>query len=131
IEGLKEEQNVLLISDFYKRISEIIMDEKIPFIYERMGTRYEHFLLDEFQDTSHLQWVNMIPLIHNSLASSKQNLIVGDGKQAIYRWRNGEVEQFTGLPEKIYNPQNIVSLKEAEKLFQSSGIKRPLKENYR
>jgi ATP-dependent exoDNAse (exonuclease V) beta subunit len=101
VDGIKEEQNILLISDFYKKISEIIIHEKTPFIYERMGNRYEHFLLDEFQDTSHLQWINMIPLIHNSLASGYTNLIVGDGKQAIYRWRNGEVEQFTNLPERI------------------------------
>lgn len=131
VEGVKEEQNVLLISDFYKKIADIIVNEKIPFIYERMGTRYEHFLLDEFQDTSHLQWVNMIPLIHNSLATANLNLIVGDGKQAIYRWRNGEVEQFTNLPKKILNPENIASLAEAEKQFSESGELKRLKKNFR
>ena len=131
VDGIKEEQNILLISDFYKKISEIIVNEKIPFIYERMGNRYEHFLLDEFQDTSHLQWINMIPLIHNSLAAGNPNLIVGDGKQAIYRWRNGEVEQFTNLPDRIYNPENIASLKEAEKQFKESGELNRLEKNFR
>jgi len=131
IEGIKEEENILLISDFYKKIAEIISKEPVPFIYERMGVRFEHFLLDEFQDTSHLQWINMIPLVHNSLASANTNLIVGDGKQAIYRWRGGEVEQFTGLPNKIHNPENIASLNEAESLFKAMGELLQLEENYR
>jgi ATP-dependent exoDNAse (exonuclease V) beta subunit len=131
VDEVKEEENILLISDFYKKISDVIAKEPVPFIYERLGVRYEHFLLDEFQDTSHLQWVNMIPLVHNSLASGNLNLIVGDGKQAIYRWRNGEVEQFTKLPEKIHNPDQIESLNEAEILFKSLGEKIPLENNYR
>jgi len=130
-EDLKEEENILLISDFYKKIAEIITNEPVPFIYERLGVRYDHFLLDEFQDTSHLQWINMIPLLHNSLSQSKSNLIVGDGKQAIYRWRNGEVEQFIQLPNQIYNPENIASLTEAEHTFKAEGILVNLKDNYR
>ncbi len=131
IEDIKEEENILLISDFYKKISDLIIKEPIPFIYEHLGTRYEHFLLDEFQDTSRLQWINLVPLVHNSLASLNQNLIVGDGKQAIYRWRNGEVEQFTKLPNKIFNPDNIESLAEAEQTFKSLGKKYELTYNYR
>lgn len=131
VEELKEEQNILLISDFYKRISEVIQNEPVPFIYERLGVRYKHFLLDEFQDTSHLQWVNVVPLIHNSIAVENENLIVGDGKQAIYRWRNGEVEQFVNLPEEIFNPYEIASLKEAEYQFKAAGQKENLKYNFR
>lgn len=131
VEQIKEEENILLISDFYKKIAEIITEEPVPFIYERLGVRYQHFLLDEFQDTSYMQWINMIPLVHNSLASKNSNLIVGDGKQAIYRWRNGEVEQFTGLPNHILNPDNIASLREAEPLFKALGEKYPLKQNFR
>ena len=73
----------------------------------------------------------MIPLVHNSLASKNLNLIVGDGKQAIYRWRNGEVEQFTKLPHEIHNPDQIESLNEAEILFRAMGEKIPLDNNYR
>ncbi len=131
IEDIKEEENILLISDFYKKISDLIIREPIPFIYEHLGTRFEHFLLDEFQDTSRLQWINLVPLVHNALASLNQNLIVGDGKQAIYRWRNGEVEQFTKLPDEIFNPDNIESLTEAEQTFKSLGKKYELDNNYR
>ena len=131
VEKVKNEENVLLISDFYKKIAEVIIDEPVPFIYERLGVRYEHFLLDEFQDTSSLQWVNLVPLLHNSLASKNTNLIVGDGKQAIYRWRNGEVEQFINLPDKIENPNNIQSLAEAELTFKNEGQKIELGSNYR
>lgn len=131
VEQIKSEDNILLISDFYQKIAEIITEEPVPFIYERLGVRYEHFLLDEFQDTSHLQWINMIPLVHNSLAQHKTNLIVGDGKQAIYRWRNGEVEQFTRLPEEVYNPENIASLNDAQPLFKALGEKTPLTKNFR
>ena len=131
VDEVKEEENILLISDFYKKISDVIAKEPVPFIYERLGVRYAHFLLDEFQDTSHLQWVNMIPLVHNSLAEAHTNLIVGDGKQAIYRWRNGEVEQFTKLPDHIHNPDQIESLNEAEILFKEMGEKIALTNNFR
>lgn len=130
-EELKQQDNVLLISDFYKKIAEIIADEPVPFIYERLGVRYDHFLLDEFQDTSRLQWLNLVPLMHDSLSSKKMNLIVGDGKQAIYRWRNGEVEQFVKLPNELDNPDKIPSLAEAEAKFSSEGVEISLKDNYR
>ena len=131
IEKVKAEENILLLSDFYKEIAAIITRERVPFIYERLGIRYQHFLLDEFQDTSQMQWVNLIPLVHNSLAQQHENLIVGDGKQAIYRWRNGEVEQFTKLPSEIHNPKAIPSLKEAANLFSLMGKKENLGSNYR
>ena len=66
-----------------------------------MGERYQHYLLDEFQDTSSLQWQNILPLLDNSLSNAWFNLIVGDGKQSIYRWRNANVKQFAMLPEII------------------------------
>ncbi|HEY1038948.1 MAG TPA: UvrD-helicase domain-containing protein [Bacteroidia bacterium] len=99
IQVFKEEENVLFISEFNQRIAEIISTEPVPFIYEKIGERYKHFLLDEFQDTSVTQWQNLLPLLDNSLAEGNFNLIVGDGKQSIYRWRGGEAEQFDALPE--------------------------------
>jgi len=98
IDQLKSENSVLHISDFNRKISEIVAEEPAPFIYERIGEKYQHYMIDEFQDTSVLQWQNLLPLIDNALATSKINLVVGDGKQAIYRWRNGDVEQFASLP---------------------------------
>ena len=130
-EDIKKEDNILLISDFYKEIAKLIAEEPVPFIYERLGVRYDHFLLDEFQDTSHLQWLNLIPLVHNSLSSKKSNLIVGDGKQAIYRWRNGEVDQFVNLPNKLPDSDVIPSIGEAQQKFIEEGEVQTLKFNYR
>ncbi len=98
ISEIRDHQNLVHISEFNKRISEIVSNQPIPFIYERLGEKYQHFLIDEFQDTSQLQWQNLLPLVENSLSNSNFNMIVGDGKQAIYRWRSGEVEQFARLP---------------------------------
>ncbi|MFA8301107.1 MAG: UvrD-helicase domain-containing protein [Hyphomicrobiales bacterium] len=110
---IKTQHNVVHISEFNKRIANIVFNEPVPFIYERLGEHYKHFLIDEFQDTSVLQWRNMIPLIDNSLAENNFNMVVGDGKQAIYRWRNGEVSQFRDLP-CIYNKEKseIMDLRE-------------------
>lgn len=98
VEEKKVQLNSILISDFNFLISDIIQKEPAGFIFERIGSRYHYILVDEFQDTSTLQWNNLIPLIHESLASGGSNLVVGDAKQAIYRWRNGNVNQFIDLP---------------------------------
>lgn len=97
--GIIADDQIIHISEFNKRIAALVSETAIPFIYERIGEKYHHFLIDEFQDTSILQWQNFLPLIDNSLASGHMNLIVGDAKQAIYRFRGGEVEQFVKLPE--------------------------------
>ncbi|MFZ4398434.1 MAG: UvrD-helicase domain-containing protein [Bacteroidales bacterium] len=108
MDEMRESENVLHISEFNKRIYSIIVNEPIPFIYERLGERFKHFLLDEFQDTSILQWQNLLPLLDNSLAENNFNMIVGDGKQAIYRFRGGEVEQFAYLPRIYKKPDNEI-----------------------
>jgi ATP-dependent exoDNAse (exonuclease V) beta subunit len=99
----KSDERLVFISEFNQKIFEIIQNEPTPFIYERLGERYQHYLLDEFQDTSSLQWQNILPLLDNSLSNAWFNLIVGDGKQSIYRWRNANVKQFAMLPEIINN----------------------------
>jgi ATP-dependent exoDNAse (exonuclease V) beta subunit len=99
----KQEERLVFISEFNQKIFSLINNEPTPFIYERLGERYNHYLVDEFQDTSSLQWQNILPLIDNSLSNGWFNLIVGDGKQSIYRWRNANVRQFAALPE-IENP---------------------------
>ncbi len=98
IDTIRREKRVIHISEFNKRITDIILKEPVPFIYERIGEKYHNYLIDEFQDTSELQWKNLLPLIGDSLAYGRYNLVVGDGKQAIYRFRNGQVEQFMMLP---------------------------------
>jgi ATP-dependent exoDNAse (exonuclease V) beta subunit len=96
---IHQNENTLLIGEFNKIISEVVKNDPAPFIYERIGERYQHILIDEFQDTSILQFNNLLPLIENSLANSNKCLIVGDPKQAIYRWRGGDIDQFILLPE--------------------------------
>ncbi|MBK9283909.1 MAG: UvrD-helicase domain-containing protein [Sphingobacteriaceae bacterium] len=102
----KEEEQIVFISEFNQKIFELIKNEPTPFIYERLGEKYHHYLLDEFQDTSSLQWQNILPLLDHSLASGYYNLVVGDGKQSIYRWRNANVKQFIDLPGKIKGNEN-------------------------
>lgn len=84
------EQNVMLISDTTELLRKIINDDEAPFVYEKVGTRVDNYMIDEFQDTSGMQWNNFRPLIKNSMASGDKNLIVGDVKQSIYRWRNSD-----------------------------------------
>ena len=95
---IREEENTLLLSDFHRMINVIIRSNDAPFIFERIGARYKHIMVDEFQDTSKMQWMNLIPLIHNCLSEGHENLIVGDAKQSIYRWRSSYVDQFIQLP---------------------------------
>lgn len=94
----KKENNILHISEFNRLIANIVMNQPVPFIYERLGEKFSHYLLDEFQDTSLLQWYNLLPLLENSLGENNFNMVVGDGKQSIYRWRGGDVELFSKLP---------------------------------
>tara|TARA_R110000782_G_scaffold80846_4_gene159898 strand:+ start:110632 stop:113814 length:3183 start_codon:yes stop_codon:yes gene_type:complete len=108
IENIKQENNVLSFSDFNKKIAHVIANESIPFIYERLGEKYYHYLIDEFQDTSVIQWFNLIPLVDNSLANNRFNMVVGDAKQSIYRWRGGEVEQIIQFP-KIVEKTGIIN----------------------
>lgn len=102
------ENNVLHISEQNKKLSDVVLLESIPFVYERLGERYKHFLIDEFQDTSVLQWQNLVPLLENSLSSNERSLsiVVGDAKQAIYRFRQGDVEQFINLPNLSISTDN-------------------------
>lgn len=82
------ENNQLLLSLAQPLVNQIIGDNPSPFIYEKTGTWYSHFLIDEFQDTSDLQWSNFKPLIVDSLSADGLSMIVGDIKQSLYRWRN-------------------------------------------
>ncbi len=95
---IKANENKMLVSEFNTLISKTIKNQPTPFIYERLGEKFNHFFIDEFQDTSVMQWENLIPLVGNSLATKKGTaMLVGDAKQAIYRWRGGKAEQFIGL----------------------------------
>ncbi len=103
LEEIKSENNILLNAEFNQKINDTIKNEPAPFIYERLGEKFKYYFIDEMQDTSELQWKNLIPLIDNVISSENdlgeqgKLLLVGDAKQSIYRWRGGKAEQFISL----------------------------------
>jgi ATP-dependent helicase/nuclease subunit A len=90
VRSLAQDENLFLLSDSGELIGRLIADDDAPFIYEKIGTTYDHYIIDEFQDTSQIQWKNFRPLIGETLSRGKDNLVVGDVKQSIYRWRNSD-----------------------------------------
>jgi ATP-dependent exoDNAse (exonuclease V) beta subunit len=108
LQHLKAETQKLLISEFNSLIHNEIKNQPTPYIFERLGEKFKHYFVDEFQDTSVMQWQNLVPLMDNSLSGQNNSAtIVGDAKQAIYRWRGGEASQFIDLLEKVNNPFQI------------------------
>ena len=106
---IQREKNILSIDDSNTLLRQIIDGTDTPFIYEKMGVRFEHFLLDEFQDTADIQWDNFRPLMHESDDRGLDSLVVGDVKQSIYRFRGSDwdllgsrlKEDFPGASEDI------------------------------
>jgi ATP-dependent helicase/nuclease subunit A len=90
VRALTHEENLFLLSDSGELINRLIADDDTPFIYEKIGTAYDHYVIDEFQDTSQIQWKNFRPLITETLSRGNDSLVVGDVKQSIYRWRNSD-----------------------------------------
>jgi ATP-dependent exoDNAse (exonuclease V) beta subunit len=90
VTAIAGEENLLPISDTLYLLRQLIGDNDTPFVYEKTGMYYHSFLLDEFQDTSNMQWESLRPLLLNGLSEGGDVLAVGDVKQSIYRWRNGD-----------------------------------------
>ncbi len=116
----KDENNLMLLADAPKFLNGVIRDSDTPFIYEKVGSFYRNYLIDEFQDTSGLQWQNFQPLIVNSLDQGYPSLVVGDVKQAIYRWRGGDLNL---LQEKIIDliGRERVDIQELANNFRSAS----------
>ncbi|MDX5438745.1 MAG: UvrD-helicase domain-containing protein [Pontibacter sp.] len=136
LQEIKLDRNTVHISEFNKRIIDIVLQEPVPFIYERLGEKYNHILIDEFQDTSVLQWNNLLPLVDNALASGHFSMVVGDAKQAIYRWRGGEMEQILHLYKRstrqLYeNRRHGPLIKERYDSVDQALLPDNLKTNYR
>ncbi|CAN5253695.1 UvrD-helicase domain-containing protein [soil metagenome] len=113
MEEIKKERSLVLISDFNPTIAAQVKNQPAPFIYERLGERYRNYFIDEFQDTSEMQWTNIVPLIDHALSAEQDHnemaslTLVGDAKQSIYRFRGGKAEQFIGL-YNLENPFTII-----------------------
>lgn len=107
-----DEQNLFLLRSAMPFLAKMIGDSDAPFIYEKFGYTLNHFMIDEFQDTSTLNWNNFRPLISNKVAEDCQSLIVGDVKQAIYRWRGGDWNLLDNQIQKEFNiaPSEIENL---------------------
>ncbi len=103
------ERNLFLIADSSRFLRGIIGGNQVPFVYERTGSRYHHIMLDEFQDTSLFQYDNFRPLLDNSLAAGQLNLVVGDVKQSIYRWRNSDWKILASELEHDFRHQKVNS----------------------
>lgn len=88
----RDQKEILLLPDVNRIIAGALSINDTNFVFEKTGNRFRHFLIDEFQDTSLIQWKNLLPLIENGLSAGGNVLIVGDAKQSIYRWRGGKME---------------------------------------
>ncbi|MGD0342855.1 MAG: UvrD-helicase domain-containing protein, partial [Bacteroidales bacterium] len=100
-------ENKFLLSDAGELLYHIIGNDQTPFIYEKIGNNFENFMIDEFQDTSALQWQNFKPLIDNSMGEGFDNMIVGDVKQSIYRWRNSDWKIFDEIIQQEFNSDRL------------------------
>lgn len=130
LKTFREEDSVIHISEFNHIISKVVVDQPVPYIFEKLGARYSHFLIDEFQDTSVLQWENLLPLLENGLAENNFSMVVGDAKQAIYRWRSGDVEQFVFLPSLVNKGDNVL-MQDREQSLKRHFSEQELDRNFR
>ena len=132
-EQLASEDEVVHISEFNKLLNSVMGDFSVPFVYERIGEHFRHVFVDEFQDTSVLQWQNLLPLIDNGLSAGEMSMVVGDGKQSIYRFRSGEVEQIVNLPDVYALPQDErkVAFEQYQNNLRSNFAFKNLDTNYR
>lgn len=104
---ITRDENIFLLSDAGELIYLITEKDQAPFIYEKAGNTFENFMIDEFQDTSVIQWKNFRQLIDNSMAQGFDNLVVGDIKQSIYRWRNSDWQILRDLKDVVDNKRYI------------------------
>ena len=117
---IEEEKGVISLDESTSLLRDIIDGSDAPFIYEKLGVRFNHFLLDEFQDTSVVQWENFKPLLTNSVSEGYSNIIVGDVKQSIYRWRNSDWNLLDKeIEENFKGKVKVITLKENWRSTQS------------
>ena len=129
MEQVQEVRNVRTFHALHDRVAKVVRHNPVPFLFERLGSRYRHVFVDEFQDTSVTQWQNLIPLVDHVLAERNRTLVVGDGKQAIYRWRNGDYRQLLHLPDVIDDDEGAFA--DAEATFNEALDDQVLQDNWR
>ncbi|MGB5977322.1 MAG: UvrD-helicase domain-containing protein, partial [Cyclobacteriaceae bacterium] len=120
LKDYREEEGVMLISDAAPFLNQVIGGNDSPFVYEKVGAYIRHYLVDEFQDTSQMQWQNLHPLILDTISQGMLSMVVGDIKQSIYRWRGGDwrllldglTQHFSGMHEERRLDRNYRSSQE-------------------
>ena len=110
-DALLKEKNVMSLDESNTILRDIINGSDAPFVYEKLGVRYESFLLDEFQDTSNIQWENFLPLLRESESRGGGTLIVGDVKQSIYRFRNSDWRLLGSKVTELFPDARVETLK--------------------
>lgn len=116
---INAETNQFLLSDTQQLLNELINDSDSPFIFEKIGAHLEHIMIDEFQDTSTIQWKNFKVLLEECMSKSGDNgnngtinnLIVGDVKQSIYRWRSGDWRLLNGIEKQFSSPNEQLTIR--------------------
>jgi ATP-dependent helicase/nuclease subunit A len=119
LEEVKKREGAIFIHDINKKLSDYLDREIVPDVYFRIGETIYHYLIDEFQDTSPIQWANLFPLIENSLSQGGSLFAVGDTKQAIYGFRNADYGIMKGLESKNPFSSALHNVKELEINFRS------------
>ena len=122
VRQLNEEQNRFLLSDTQQLLHELIDGSDTPFIFEKIGTQLEHIMIDEFQDTSTVQWQNFKILLQDTMSrKGSENLIVGDVKQSIYRWRSGDWRLLACIKEQFPNSKDMVKVETLDTNYRSDA----------
>jgi len=119
IEEMKRRQGKIFIEDVNRYLAEYLSSEIVPDVYFRLGETVFHYLIDEFQDTSPIQWLNLYPLLENSLSQAGSLFIVGDTKQAIYGFRDADYTIMKKAESKNYFPSSELIIKELDTNYRS------------
>ncbi len=123
VRELNENANRFLLSDTQHLLHALIGGSDSPFIYEKVGSQLEHIMIDEFQDTSTVQWKNFKVLLDEAMShKDSSSLIVGDVKQSIYRWRSGDWRLLADIKGQFSNPEQVLDIKKLDTNYRSSKI---------
>ena len=122
VRDMNQEANRFLLSDTHTLLHSLIKDSDSPFIFEKIGTRLNNIMIDEFQDTSTVQWQNFKVLLEECMSHSSEqgNLIVGDVKQSIYRWRSGDWRMLNNIEREFPTMRNMLNVKSLDTNYRSS-----------
>lgn len=122
VRDMNQEANRFLLSDTHTLLHSLIKDSDSPFIFEKIGTRLNNIMIDEFQDTSTVQWQNFKVLLEECMSHGTEqgNLIVGDVKQSIYRWRSGDWRMLNNIEREFPTMRSMLNVQSLDTNYRSS-----------